>query len=172
MSKLAEVQWFPADAASEFCDIGGVRLYRFTDPPRCSVAIDDVWVCAIFNSPEAALTWNPNWDEAEVTFRKINVARTVNKTIFLGPRGETPMTTEHQIAILTEAINKLAEAVEKLDVELRGRTQSTVDMAGIPWTQHKVSAGFIRSRGGTVPCPTGETPDAQRFQNFIPGGTK
>jgi hypothetical protein len=36
------------------------------------MAVSGTWVSALFASPEAALSWDGHWDEAEVEFRRLN----------------------------------------------------------------------------------------------------
>jgi hypothetical protein len=48
-----------------------ITIYRFPDG-HASCAEDDVWISALFTSPEAALSWRDDWDGAERRFRELN----------------------------------------------------------------------------------------------------
>jgi hypothetical protein len=48
-----------------------VAVYKLPDG-SADCAVDDIWVSALFESPEAALSWDGFWDDAEARFRELN----------------------------------------------------------------------------------------------------
>jgi hypothetical protein len=52
-------------------DIGNITVNKFSDG-HATVAVDQCGITALFVSPEAALSWDGFWDEAEAKFKEIN----------------------------------------------------------------------------------------------------
>jgi hypothetical protein len=54
------------------CEVGDITLYKFPDG-HASCAVGGSLVSALFESPEAALSWDGAWDEAEERFKQLNL---------------------------------------------------------------------------------------------------
>ena len=53
------------------CHIGKISIFKFPDG-HATCSVNQVYISALFESPEAALSWRNHWDEAEKMFFDIN----------------------------------------------------------------------------------------------------
>lgn len=69
---MSDLQWRCIGEGQPLkAELGDLTLYKFPDG-HSSCSIGGAWIGALFESPEAALSWNGAWDEAEAKFRDIN----------------------------------------------------------------------------------------------------
>jgi hypothetical protein len=67
--------------------VGNITVYKFPDG-HASCAVDQSWISALFVSPEAAISWDGFWDQAEALYKFFNTPEN-GRTTMLPVRGTT-----------------------------------------------------------------------------------